>query len=102
MSFAVVIFVFCQIGHAQHAVTKYDEPKVKAAVEEAAVLDLWPDRTLLEVAEIEVDDCRSHIAEFAPVCWHLIDGLVSDYEIEQSETGRERFTIIAVIYRVSA
>ena len=64
--------------------TKYDEPKVKAAVEEAAVLDLWPDRTLLEVAEIEVGDCRSHIAEFAPVCWHLIDGLGIDRLIIQS------------------
>ncbi len=98
LTFAVLVFVSCQAAHAQDASTKIDEPKVKAGVEEAAVLDICPDRTLLEVAEIDVGDCRSHIAKLAPICWHLIDGIVSDYVIEQGEAGKDRFIRITVVY----
>ena len=79
LKFAVFVLVSCQAGHAKDAAPKFDEPVVKARVEEAAVLDVCPDRTLLEVAEIEVGDCRSHIAKLAPICWHLMDGIISDY-----------------------
>lgn len=102
LKLAVFIFLSCQAGQAQDEMTKYDESQVKAAVEEAGVLDICPDQTLLEVAEIDVGDCRSHLANLAPMCWHIIDPLVSDYEIAKDETRKEmakdRFIKIAVVY----
>ena len=98
LKIAVIIFVSCQAGHAEDAATKYDEPQVKAGVEESTVYLICPDQTLLEVAEIEVGDCRSHIAKLAPICWHLIDPLVSDYKIEKGEMGKKRFLSITAVY----
>ena len=98
LNFAVLVFVSCQPGHAQDAAAKFDEQQVKAAVEEAAVYLVCPDQTLLEVAEIEVGDCRGHIAKFSPICWHLIDPLVSNYDIEQGEIGKKRFINITAVY----
>jgi hypothetical protein len=100
-AYVVAIVIACvlfQSSSAQDATTKHDEPKVKAAVEEVAVLAVCPDQILLEVAEIELEDCRSHVAKIAPICWHLIDRVISDYEIEQGEMGKEQFLNIAAIY----
>jgi hypothetical protein len=94
----LLIFFLCLASHALDASTLSDEEKVKAAFEEVAVLDVCPDRTLLELAQLETEDCRSHIAKIAPVCWHLIDGLVSDQKTKQDELRKERNLTIAALY----
>lgn len=85
----IILLLAFQAGFAQDAVTKYTEPEVKAAVEEIAVLDICPDRTLLELAELEVQNCQNHLSELAAFCWHIIDQVVPDYEIEKGEDDKE-------------
>ena len=98
LKFAAIILVCCEAGQAQGAATEFSESEIKRAVEESAVLTICPDQALLEFLDIEVGSCRSHISTFAPVCWHLIDKLVSDYEIESGEAGKERFISILSVY----
>ena len=98
LNLAVLVFVSCQAGHAQDAAANFNEQQVKSAVEEAAVYQVCPNQTLLEIAEIEVGDCRSHIAKFSAICWHLIDPLVSNYELEQGEKGKKRFINFLGVY----
>ena len=98
LTFAALIFVSCQAGHAQDAPTHLDESQVKKAVQELTVQDICPNPAFLELAEIEMGDCRSHIAIYAPVCWHIMDPIVVDYEIEGGGKEKNRFLSIAHVY----
>ena len=95
---AAIISFSCHAGFAQDASTKFVESEIKAAIEEAAVLNVCPDQALLELAEIVVTNCRTHIAKLAPLCWNMIDRIIPNYAIEQSEMGKERFISILAIY----
>jgi hypothetical protein len=88
---SVVIFFLLvfQAGYAQDSEEKYSESEVKAAVEEIGVLNICPDRTLLELAELEVEDCRNRLSKLKAVCWHIIDSVVPDYEVEKNEDDKE-------------
>ena len=98
LKLTIAVSVFVQAEYAQGEATKYDGSEVKLAIEEAAVLNVCPDRALLKFAKLEVSNCRDHISKFAPVCWHQIDRVATDYKIEQGEKGRKRFISILTIY----
>lgn len=95
-------FLVCQFGYAQEPSAKYTEDEVKMAVEEIGVLDVCPDQALLKLAELEVENCRSRLAILSVVCWHIIDPVVPDYEIEKDENNNEiakdRLISLSLVY----
>lgn len=97
VSLLALVLVAC-IGHDARSekAAKFQEGEVKANAEEAAVLWVCPNTELLKLLEIDTDDCRDHVAEVIPVCWHLLDKIVSDYEVNNSDDGKKRFLAITV------
>jgi hypothetical protein len=99
---AFFLFVSYQAAYAQDSMGKYDESEVKEAVEEIGVLDICPNQTLLNLAELDVQNCRNRLARLASVCWHIIDPLVSDYEIEKDQNNKEiakdRIISLSLVY----
>ena len=101
----VVVTIFLlvfQAGYAQDSVAKYLESEVKAAVEEIGVLDICPNQALLELAELEVENCRNRLSKLAAVCWHIIDPVVPSYELEKGEDNKElakkRIISLSLVY----
>ena len=102
--FIVVLFLFitCDSGFAQDSITNFDESEVKAAVEEIGVLDVCPDQALLKLADLEVENCRNRLSKLAVVCWHIIDPVIPDYEIQMDENNKEgakdRIISLSLVY----
>lgn len=99
---AVFVCLFHQIGYAQDSVAMYSESEVKAAVEEIGVLNICPDQSLLKLVELDVENCRSRLAKLAIMCWHIIDPVIPNYEIERDEdskeSGKSRIISLSLVY----
>ena len=102
MIMAIILCLSFQFGYAQDSIAIYSESEVKAAVEEIGVLNICPDQSLLKLVELDVENCRSRLAKLATVCWHIIDPVVRNYEIEKDEDSKEsaksRIITLSLVY----
>lgn len=92
----VLIFAF-SCGCAQESIDLSDEATIKKAAEQAAILDICPDTSLLEVVSLELSDCPDKLTLLASACWHVMDEVVRDYRFEKSESDRTRFLSMTVL-----
>ena len=96
------LLIICHPGFAQDSIKIYDEPEVKAAVEEIGVLNVCPDQALLKLSEIEVENCRKRLSKLAVVCWHIIDPVIPNYEIvvdtNKKEIAKNRINSLSLVY----